>query len=49
VKFYTAWLLHINILRAMSEREDACGLRGKIQMDDACFGGERTGGKTGQD
>lgn len=48
VKYDTAWLLHNKILRAMSEREDAYVLRGKIQMDDAYLGGERTGGKVGR-
>jgi hypothetical protein len=28
----------------MTEREDACVLRGKIQINDACLGGERLGG-----
>jgi len=48
VKYHTAWLLHNKILRAMSEREDAYVLRGKIQMDDAYLGGERPGGKAGR-
>jgi hypothetical protein len=45
VKDDTAWPLHSRILRAMSEREDAYVLRGKIQMDDDHLGGERAGGK----
>jgi len=48
VKYDTAWLQHNKILRAMSEREDAYVLRGKIQMDDAYLGGERPGGKAGR-
>jgi len=48
VKYDTAWLLHNKILRAMSEREDAYMLRGKIQMDDAYLGGERPCGKAGR-
>ena len=48
VKYDTAWLLHNKILRAMSEREAAYVLRGKIQMDDAYLGGERPGGKSGR-
>ena len=48
VKYDTAWLLHNKILRAMSEREDAYVLRGKIQMDDAYLGGELNGGKAGR-
>ena len=47
VNYDTAWLLHNKILRAMTEREEAYLLRGKIQMDDAYLGGERTGGKVG--
>ena len=31
----------------MTEREEAYLLREKIQMDDACLGGERPGGKDG--
>jgi hypothetical protein len=48
VKYDTAWLLHNKVLRAMSEREDAYVLRGKIQMDDAYLGGELNGGKAGR-
>ena len=48
VKYDTAWLLHNKILRAMSEREEAYLLRGKIQMDDAYLGGEHPGGKAGR-
>jgi len=48
VKYDTAWLLHNKILRAMTEREEAYVLRGKIQMDDAYLGGERPGGKAGR-
>ena len=47
MNYDTAWLLHNKILRAVSERE-AYVLRGKIQMDDACLGGERSGGKAGR-
>jgi transposase-like protein len=48
VKDDTAWLLHNKILRAMSERENVCVLRGNIQMDDAYLGGELNGGKAGR-
>ncbi len=47
VNYDTAWLLHNKILRAMTEREEAYLLRGKIQMDDAYLGGERPGGRAG--
>jgi transposase-like protein len=48
VKYDTAWLLHHKILRAMTEREEAYVLRGKIQMDDAYLGGELPGGRAGR-
>jgi transposase-like protein len=48
VKYDTAWLMHNKILRAMSEREEAYVLRGKIQLDDAYLGGELPGGKAGR-
>jgi hypothetical protein len=48
VNYDTAWLLHNKILRAMTEREEAYVLRGKIQLDDAYLGGERPGGKAGR-
>jgi transposase-like protein len=44
----TAWMLHSKILRAMSERDECYVLQGKVQMNDAYFGGERPGGKTGR-
>jgi hypothetical protein len=48
VAYNTAWMLHSKILRAMSERDECCVLQGKVQMDDAYFGGERPGGKAGR-
>jgi transposase-like protein len=48
VNYDTAWMLHNKILRAMTEREEAYVLEGKIQMDDAYLGGERPGGKAGR-
>jgi len=48
VNYDTAWLLHNKILHAMTEREEAYVLRGKIQLDDAYLGGERPGGKAGR-
>jgi len=48
VNYDTAWLLHNKILRAMSERDEAYVLQGKIQIDDAYLGGERPGGKAGR-
>ena len=48
MKYDTAWLLHNKILRAMADREEAYLLRGKIQIDDSCLGGELPGGKAGR-
>ena len=48
VNYDTAWLLHNKILRAITEREEAYLLRGKIQMDDSYLGGELPGGKPGR-
>jgi len=48
VNYDTAWLLHNKILRAMTERDEADLLQGKIQIDDAYLGGERPGGKPGR-
>ena len=48
VNYYSAWLLHTKILRAMTEREEAYLLGGKIQMDDAYLGGELPSGKAGR-
>jgi hypothetical protein len=48
VAYNTAWMLHSKILRAMSERDDCYVLQGKVQIDDAYFGGERPGGKAGR-
>jgi len=33
---------------AQAEREDCYRLSGTVQMDDACLGGERSGGKAGR-
>jgi hypothetical protein len=48
VNYRTAWLVHNKIMQAMSEREEAYVLRGKVQVDDAYLGGERCGGKPGR-
>lgn len=44
----TGRMLHSNILRAMSERDECYALQVKVQMDDAYFGGERPGGMVGR-
>ena len=48
MNYRTAWLVHNKIMQAMSEREEAYLLRGKVQIDDAYLGGERCGGKPGR-
>ena len=48
VSYPTAWLLHQKINRAMVDREAAYLLDGAVQLDDACPGGERSGGKAGR-
>ena len=39
--YHTACQVHYKIMQAMSEREEAYVLRGKVQVDNAYAGGER--------
>lgn len=48
VNYRTAWLVYNKIMQAISEREEAYVLRGKVQVDDAYLGGESIGGKAGR-
>lgn len=48
VSYPTAWLIHHKLMQAMTSREDRYVLEGKVQVDDAYLGGERTGGKVGR-
>jgi transposase-like protein len=48
VAYNTAWMLHSKIRHAMSERDNCYVLQGKVQIDDAYFGGELMGGKAGR-
>ena len=48
VSYPTAWLIHHKLMQVMAEREDRYLLEGKVQVDDAYLGGERTGGKVGR-
>jgi hypothetical protein len=48
VSYPTAWLMHHKILHAMAQREQAHRLEGRIQLDDAYLGGERSDGTTGR-
>ena len=48
VCYRTAWLIKHKIMEAMRLREDARELDGRVEIDDAYLGGERSGGKTGR-
>src|SRR3954452_16169216 len=49
VKRGTAWLMKHKLMRAMAAREAAKPkLSGRVEVDDACLGGERSGGKRGR-
>ena len=48
VSYPTAWLMHHKLMQAMADREERHVLDGKVQVDDAYLGGERTGGKVGR-
>lgn len=48
VCYRTAWLMKHKILEAMRLAEASRELHGRIEIDDAYFGGEFSGGKTGR-
>lgn len=48
VSYPTAWLIHHKLMQAMAEREQRYALGGRVQVDDAYLGGERSGGKAGR-
>lgn len=48
VSYPTAWLMQHKLMQAMADREARYVLEGKVQIDDAYLGGERTGGKVGR-
>lgn len=48
VSYPTAWLIHHKLMQAMATREERYLLDGKVQVDDAYLGGERSGGKVGR-
>ncbi len=49
VKRQTAWLMKHKLMRAMAAREaEKPRLEGRVEMDDAYLGGERSGGKRGR-
>lgn len=48
VCYRTAWRVQHKLMQAMTAREASRSLSGLVQIDDAYFGGERTGGKAGR-
>ncbi len=48
VCYKTAWLMKHKLMEVMREREDSRQLEGRVEIDDAYLGGERTGGKVGR-
>jgi hypothetical protein len=48
VCYDTAWKIHHKLAQVMMERDAGKPLEGRVEMDDACLGGERPGGKRGR-
>lgn len=48
VSYRTAWLMKHKIMEAMRVREAGRELDGRVEIDDAYLGGERSGGKVGR-
>jgi transposase-like protein len=48
VSYPTAWLVKHKLMEVMRLREDGRQLTGRVEIDDAYLGGERSGGKTGR-
>jgi ribosomal protein L37AE/L43A len=48
VCYKTAWLMKHKLMEVMRLREDSRVLDGRVEIDDAYFGGERSGGKSGR-
>jgi ribosomal protein L37AE/L43A len=48
VSYPTAWLVKHKLMEVMRLREDSRRLTGRVELDDAYLGGERSGGKTGR-
>jgi transposase-like protein len=44
----TAWKLKHKLAQVMMERDASQRLTGRVEIDDACLGGERSGGKRGR-
>jgi len=48
VCYKTAWLMKHKLMEVMRVREDTRELDGRVEIDDAYLGGERSGGKVGR-
>ena len=48
VCYKTAWHMKHKLMEVLREREDSRQLQGRVEIDDAYLGGERTGGKVGR-
>lgn len=48
VCYKTAWLMKHKLMEVMRQREDSRVLDGRVEIDDAYLGGERSGGKSGR-
>lgn len=48
VSYRTAWLVKHKLMEAMRQREADRRLSGRVEIDDAYLGGERSGGKSGR-
>ena len=48
VAYNTAWLIKQKLMEVMSRAEDSRELSGRVEIDDAYLGGERTGGQVGR-
>jgi hypothetical protein len=48
VSYPTAWLIQHKLMEAISDRETKYTLANHVQVDDAYFGGELSGGKAGR-
>jgi Zn ribbon nucleic-acid-binding protein len=48
ISYPSAWLMKQKIMQAMLERESLRQLSGRVEIDDAYLGGQRTGGKAGR-
>ena len=48
VSYNTAWKVKHKLMQVMKERDDTRPLGGWVQLDDAYWGGQRRGGKSGR-